>query len=140
MPTNFPSVRPDLKEIHPRLQAEMEMARRKILELDQPEIRKVLDGFNGKTRAEVETWAKVAARQIARQCEGVTVKTYAGRALGSPRALCPLCGGSTSTANERGFALPLGLERHLLGTHNSYPCDIFAAALAIARWRADSAM
>lgn len=62
---------------------------------------------------------------------------YDGYPLGAPRAVCPLCVGDSLTPYEKGFALPTGLEWYLLGTHNSRQCDVFGAAVALARWRAD---
>ncbi|WP_176080816.1 hypothetical protein [Paraburkholderia tropica] len=51
-----------------------------------------------------------------------------------PRALCPLCReGAQGARDVRGFAVPTGLKRHLLGELNSRQCDVFAAAVAIAR-------
>ncbi|OUL68705.1 hypothetical protein [Paraburkholderia hospita] len=51
-----------------------------------------------------------------------------------PRALCPLCRqGAQGTRDVRGYAVPEGLRRHLLGELNSRQCDVFAAAVAIAR-------
>ncbi|RQQ08387.1 hypothetical protein DF161_29135 [Burkholderia stagnalis] len=50
-----------------------------------------------------------------------------------PRALCPLCRqGAQGTRDVRGYAVPEGLRRHLLGELNSLPCPVFRAAEAIA--------
>jgi hypothetical protein len=51
-----------------------------------------------------------------------------------PRALCPLCRqGAQAGRDVRGFAVPEGLRRHLLGELNSRQCAVFAAAESIAR-------
>jgi hypothetical protein len=51
-----------------------------------------------------------------------------------PRALCPLCRrGAQGTRDVRGFAVPEGLRRHLLGESNSQQCPVFGAAEAMAR-------
>jgi hypothetical protein len=52
------------------------------------------------------------------------------------RAYCPLCGGGSSAPYAEGFSLPVGLERHLLGTHGSRVCAVFGAAKYQARERA----
>lgn len=49
-----------------------------------------------------------------------------GGAPGEWRAWCPLCGdGAASLRDLDGFSLPVGLERHLLGTHGSRMCCVF---------------
>lgn len=51
-----------------------------------------------------------------------------------PRAICPLCRqGAQGTKDVKGYAVPEGLRRHLLGELNSRQCAVFAAAEAIAR-------
>lgn len=51
-----------------------------------------------------------------------------------PRALCPLCKqGAQGTRDLKGYAVPDGLRRHLLGELNSRQCVVFGAAEAIAR-------
>lgn len=120
------------------LESDLYMARRAIIELMPDAAKKVLDSFDGKTRADVWIWAETAAQQIVNLCEDVTVQMYDGYPLWAPRAVCPLCGGGSSAPYENGFALPTGLERHLLGSHNSHQCDVFGAAVALAKWRADS--
>jgi hypothetical protein len=50
------------------------------------------------------------------------------RSPGAVRAWCPLCGLGASDPYRRGFAVPLGLGRHLLGSHGSQRCRVFRAA------------
>jgi hypothetical protein len=41
-----------------------------------------------------------------------------------PRAYCPLCGGSSQSPLERGFAFPAGLKKHLCGDGNAHECCV----------------
>jgi len=50
----------------------------------------------------------------------------------SNRACCPLCGGESSSPYERGFTVPEGLRRHLIGWGNTRPCEVLEAAFALA--------
>jgi hypothetical protein len=63
-----------------------------------------------------------------------------GREDGSyfgPRAYCPLCTSGSSGPYDRGFAVPEGLRRHLLGWGNTGACSILSPVLDLARdhWR-----
>jgi hypothetical protein len=49
------------------------------------------------------------------------------------RAFCPLC--RDGTQYSEGFTLPVGLERHLAGTHRQIRCSPFAAAYELCRTR-----
>ncbi|CAI8823485.1 hypothetical protein [Methylocaldum szegediense] len=51
----------------------------------------------------------------------------------SDRAYCPLCGGESTSPYERGFAVPEGLRRHLVGWGNTRPCAVLEAAFALAK-------
>ncbi|MFB9353138.1 hypothetical protein ACFFUA_38080, partial [Streptomyces heliomycini] len=48
------------------------------------------------------------------------------------RAYCPLCGEGTSSAYEKGYALPEGLRRHLTGWGKSHICVVMEAAHQLA--------
>jgi len=53
------------------------------------------------------------------------------------RARCPICGGSAQTVyGGEGFSLPVGLTRHLKGSHGSRMCGVFYAAYSMAVERA----
>ncbi|WP_086382306.1 hypothetical protein [Caballeronia sordidicola] len=60
-----------------------------------------------------------------------------GFEMGDPgtrlRAVCPLCGDGAQTPYVEGFAVPIGLRRHLMGEYNSQQCTVMAAALWLAR-------
>jgi hypothetical protein len=53
--------------------------------------------------------------------------------LNQERALCPLCGDSSSSPYESGFTLPIGLHRHLVGFGNTFQCGVFKAAENLAK-------
>jgi hypothetical protein len=67
-----------------------------------------------------------------------------GFEMGDPgtrlRAVCPLCGDGAQTPYVEGFAVPIGLRRHLMGEYNSHQCTVMAAALWLARHSARKAM
>lgn len=44
------------------------------------------------------------------------------------RAACPLCGGGASSPHAAGFSYPIGLRRHLSGSHGSRRCPVVGAA------------
>lgn len=120
-----------------RLEEDLFMARRTIVELMPEQFQRVLDSFRGDDRTAVWEWAEKAADQIVDLCDTAEQKYYDGYPLGAPRAPCPLCGGGSSTPYDKGFALPTGLFRHLMGSHNSRQCEVFGAALQLALTRAD---
>lgn len=53
----------------------------------------------------------------------------------SARAYCPLCNGGGNDYYVRGFSIPIGLERHLLGHNNSYQCGVMSILLKMAKDR-----
>jgi len=80
---------------------------------------------------ELEKWRRERAAAV---LEAAWVRP--GEEMGDPRwprAICPLCRqGAQGTRDVKGYAVPEGLRRHLLGELNSRQCDVFAAAKAIA--------
>lgn len=53
----------------------------------------------------------------------------------SPRTYCPLCNGGSDDFYVRGFSIPIGLERHLLGRNNSHQCAVMSILLKMAQDR-----
>ena len=53
----------------------------------------------------------------------------------SDRGLCPLC--QASSDNQEGYALPVGLTRHLAGTHRVSQCEVMGAATGVAKYHFD---
>lgn len=50
----------------------------------------------------------------------------------SDRGYCPLC--KWGNDHQEGFTLPIGLTRHLAGTHNATVCGVMEAATLIAKY------
>ena len=49
-----------------------------------------------------------------------------------PRAYCPLCEAGTSSPYERGFSVPEGLRRHLVGWGNTGACEVLEPIFGLA--------
>lgn len=137
MPARRPRVPLPHEQVIRSLKSDLDMARRTIVDLVPEPARRILDSFDGDQLTAVLVWAEKAAGQIVDLCETVEQKYYDGYPLGAPRAVCPLCRGGSSTPYDKGFAVPEGLFRHLLGSHNSRQCDEFAAAFQLALVGAD---
>lgn len=118
-----------------RLESDLFMARRAIVELMGPEAKRILlDLRRGQSLGDLCDQADVAARDIMALCHPQASEEMGDSPGKAPRSECPLCcNGSENLAGVRGFAVPEGLMRHLLGSHNSRQCDVFAAAYALAR-------
>lgn len=126
-----PSELDRLKRENRRLRDELYLARRNLINL--MDLQGLLSAYrSAHDFDQVDEWRRAAA---------ATVLTAAlvrpGEEMGDPRwprALCPLCRqGAQGTRDVRGYAVPEGLRRHLLGELNSRQCPVFAAAEAIAR-------
>jgi hypothetical protein len=79
---------------------------------------------------ETMMWEHVTAGKIIACAE--ILPPEQGSYLGE-RAYCPLCGSGSNSYYERGFAIPDGLLRHLLGEGNSYRCMVFKTACKLAK-------
>lgn len=112
-----------------RLEDELFLARAAIIDLMSEPARKVLDSYYHAENA--WAWSRDASEKIVSLCTDVSPSLYDG--YDSPRAKCPLCKAGPATPYHEGFALPEGLVRHLLGTHNASACPVFDAARALAR-------
>jgi hypothetical protein len=143
MAKRLPPLRPDPSAAKIRdLEADLWRAHRALVDLMDEPHREVLNSYLHATDS-LWRWRENAALRLVDLCRDVEQRTYGGYPLGAPRAVCPLCGGGSSAPYDKGFALPEGLMRHLLGTHNSRQCDIFFAAESMARsssvWRSNKA-
>lgn len=126
-----------------KLKNDLAMACHHTLDLMSEPARRILTGYGREisSRSEVWRWAELAAVEIVEtRCTSVEQATYKGQSFGAPRSACPLCWGESSSYYERGFALPEGLVRHLLGSHNSMQCFVFKAAMELAFARAEDDM
>ncbi|WP_158985803.1 hypothetical protein [Lysobacter panacisoli] len=105
-----------------------------IINLMPPEAKKLLMSHYGRPSDQpLWDWASETAEKLIEQCQNVIQATYQGQPFGAPRAYCPLCGDGSSSFYEEGFALPTGLMRHLTGYGNMRQCEVFRAALALAK-------
>lgn len=73
---------------------------------------------------DVRDWREWAVRKIVQRADTSTAR----HSSAGPRAVCPLCRESSRNRYVEGFALPVGLERHLTGYGQSYQCGVFRAA------------
>ena len=121
-----------------RVRYELELARHTIHELMPESIRGLLSAhLHCESHADIYAWrAWVVAKLLCMADTSTAVQPVDG----SPRAVCPLCGDHSRSPHETGFALPIGLERHLLGTCGSRQCGVFRCAdqdALEAQWKRD---
>ncbi|WP_124800606.1 hypothetical protein [Paraburkholderia phosphatilytica] len=120
-----------------RLETDLFVARDALIYL--LDARDLLSGFYGiRDRSQLREWREATATKV---IEAAWVRP--GEEMGDarwPRALCPLCRqGADARRDVRGFAVPNGLRRHLLGELNSRQCPVFGAAEGMARSRIENA-
>ncbi|KVN95476.1 hypothetical protein WJ69_04685 [Burkholderia ubonensis] len=113
-----------------RLRDELFVTRESLIHLMDP--LGLLRGYLGvRDDIQLDTWRRTALAAVMRSAQ-----VRPGAEMGDPRwprALCPLCRqGAQGMRDVRGYAVPGGLRRHLLGELNSQPCPVFKAAEAIA--------
>lgn len=123
------------REMIQRLESDLFFARRAIVGLMSPAAKDILKRYN--TCASLEdlcNWADAAAKELVALCDARASEVMGDGPDKSPRSMCPLCGeGSATASGVRGFAVPVGLTRHLLGAHNSGQCVVFGAAYELGR-------
>ena len=108
------------------LREELSSARNTILRLSRKRLD--WDGYMACVTPDVQyRWRYALVREAIELAEVVS-------APGSvDRAYCPLCGeGASSFTADQGFAVPVGLEQHLMGLGRASPCDVTQAAFALA--------
>ena len=112
-----------------RLEAELDEARRDIVDLAPAELWDVLHGYiTCGSREEHHRWRlDLVAAVIDRAVPDPATLSW------QPRALCPLCRGGSSSPHQGGFTLPEGLRRHLEGFGNVRQCPVTRAAFRLAR-------
>lgn len=125
----------DLQKKVRRLEDDLWLARMAIVDLMPQTAHQLLTTYHGlNTQRELQHWAQRTAEQIVELCNmPKPAAVIDGYVAGSRRAVCPLCGGGTSGPYEKGFAIPEGLLRHLLGTYNAHRCSVFGAAYELAK-------
>lgn len=118
-----------------KLRSDLYIARLAIIELMPADVQSILTNYYPcSSREDAVRWTHNTAEKIVKLADVRSSEEMGdGRNL-SPRAFCPLCGQESSTPFMlRGFAIPEGLLRHLLGSHNSHQCNVFKAAEALGR-------
>ncbi|WP_044490810.1 hypothetical protein [Burkholderia pseudomallei] len=113
-----------------RLRDELFVTRESLIDLMDPQ--DLLRGYLGvRDDSQLDSWRRTALAAVMGSAQ-----VRPGAEMGDPRwprALCPLCRESAQgTRDVRGYAVPEGLRRHLLGELNSRQCAVFGAAEAIA--------
>jgi len=133
MPARNPRIKTAQEQRIAKLESHLAMARWAILHLMSDDAQRILTRLtDAKDRIELWSASERAAEAIVDLCPNPVQPLWRGEPLGAPRAPCPLCGGGTASPREEGYALPTGLMRHLLGSHNSSQCDVFEAAFELA--------
>lgn len=95
------------------------------------EFRGALWSFTSRERAGTYQWLDEIAEKIASEAKpiwGTPLPDIFGH-----RAICPLCRSEGSSYSERGFKLPEGLRRHLVGFGAAHQCVVTKAAVEMAR-------
>jgi hypothetical protein len=118
-----------------RLESDLFMARRDIIQLAPAEFRELLDSYYScATREERYRWEDLIAEKVIERAAPIADAVRPD--IFGERAYCPLCrGGAQSYYADRGFSLPEGLRRHLVGFGNTRHCSVMKAAKDLA-WEA----
>lgn len=117
------------------LKEELDSARRTILDLMPERIQKLLSSYTSCTSSE-EAWGwKTRVTDSLIEIAEV-LPNDAPRYL-PDTAYCPLCRAGSSAPFAKGFTIPEGLRRHLVGWGNVHQCKVMAAAIGLANeyWR-----
>lgn len=112
-----------------KLEDELYIARESIIDLAPDRFHELLKSYlSCKTRMESYHWANSIAEKIAEDADPIA--DLPGAAMFGARGYCPLCRGGAQSfyATDRGFRLPEGLRRHLVGFGNTHQCVVMKAA------------
>jgi hypothetical protein len=118
-----------------RLRSDLYFTRRAIIDLAPANTQDLLNSYfqKCKTRADVRAWASDLVKSLIALADARPAKEMGDYAGSLDRALCPVCGASADNVFDvRGFALPLGLRRHLEGLDNGRECEVIKAAKGLA--------
>jgi hypothetical protein len=118
-----------------RLEEDLYEARCAVVSLLPEPIQAIAESYHKcKSRSEADQWKERLVEGVIARAEILSPQD--GSRWG-PRAYCPLCGHGSSGPYDRGFAVPDGLERHLMGRYNSVGCLPLSPVLGMARdyWR-----
>ena len=102
-----------------------------MINLMREEARDILRSYSEcRSRSDSWGWHERAAYMIIGLAEALPPTERSGMVA---RAYCPLCGADAAILYEKGFKLPEGLRRHLVGWGGrSNQCSVFNAALQLA--------
>lgn len=107
-----------------RMREEMWRLRMAVISLIPDQYRDAVYPPHDLTREESNDWRRTAVQRV--------LKLTEPDAMG--KAACPLCGAVPQFVGV-GYSYPLGLERHLLGSHGSALCDVIHASVGLQRVR-----
>jgi hypothetical protein len=119
-----------------RLESDLFMARCDIIHLAPEEFHELLGSYYScSTRSETHSWEDVIAEKVIEKATPIADAVRPD--IFGERAYCPLCRGGAQSfyADHRGFSLPEGLRRHLVGFGNTRHCPVMKAAKDLA-WEA----
>lgn len=107
-----------------RMREEMWRLRRTVISLVPERFRDAVDPPYDLTQEQSRSWRYTVAQRVLE----LTVPDSMGKAA------CPLCGAVPQFVGI-GYSYPLGLERHLKGSHGSGLCDVIHASVGLQRVR-----
>jgi hypothetical protein len=105
-----------------RMREEMYLLRRTVIDLLPEKFQAIVDPRYDLTREESLRWLAYTAQKV---IEAIEPDPYG-------KAICPLCGGVPQFFGV-GYSYPIGLERHLVGSHRSSICSVLYAADGLRR-------
>lgn len=121
-PTRIAQLEAEVKQ----LERDLFKAHYSIIQMAPESMKRCLTAhFYVESFADLDDWRRWASERIVQQADLVAIEIPH---FSQRRANCPLCGKGSSAPYDEGYALPVGLERHLLGTHRSHICPVFGAA------------
>ena len=113
-----------------RLQDELLTARYVILHLMPQNFLNLLTSYyDCKSREDTYQWENMVAEKLLEYVEIIPYHPEYGR----ERAYCPLCGEGSDGPVEKGYALPEGLRRHIVGEGNTKKCPVVEQVRHLAR-------
>jgi hypothetical protein len=119
----------DLRQDVARLESELELAQTDLLETLPRPLQSRMYGYVSCTSREAAAdWHTSLIEALIAEARKEQVGDPSGE---SSRAPCPLCHGGTR--DLAGFAMPLGLQRHLLGEMGQALCPFMRATRWLAR-------
>lgn len=124
------TIPPDVRDAEIRkLKTALYFARRTIIDLMPEPLREPLEGATWcKSIEDVQAWQAWAIDKVMALADSKPGAEMGG-GTHTVRAYCPLCGGGSQSPAPAGYAMPVGMRRHLEGSHGSRRCEVFSAAI-----------